>query len=862
MKFSLTTFFVLFLFFTLCAQQPLTYYLPDIEYDESVPTPSSVLGYQIGEWHLSHDQLIMYMRELAAASPRVSIQEYARSYEHRPLVFLTITSEENHRNLENIRKTHLALSDPEQSKEVDIEGQPAVIYQGFSIHGNEASGGNAAPLVAYYLAAGKSDQVQKILDQTVILLDPCFNPDGFHRFSTWVNMHKNENLTAAGEDREYDEAWPGGRTNHYWFDLNRDWLLVQHPESQGRIKLFHDWKPNVLTDHHEMGTNRTFFFMPGIPQRTNPVTPLRNQELTGQIAEFHAEALDEIGSLYYAEESFDDFYYGKGSTYPDANGAVGILFEQASARGHIQESENGLLSFPFAIRNQVHTGISTLKAGVALREELLEYQREFYRSAKKEAEQSRVKAYVFGSRKESVRAAALVELLRRHEIEVYSLAKDMEARAHNYEAGNAYVVPVAQTQYRLIRGIFETRTRFQDSVFYDVSSWTLPLSFGLPYDSLNSRQYSGQLLGEAVSGLGAKPVVARPQQSSYAYLLDWNSYLAPKALYLLMKNGLRAKVANKPFTLEGKDYPAGTVMIPVQNQNKNTDQIYSLVLEASAVAHTVITGVKTGLSPEGIDLGSPSFEPLRRPKIMLVVGEGVSAYEAGEVWHLLDQRYGIPITKVEWAQLGRTDLHDYTAIVMVDGGYGNNKSASAGQLTEWVKQGGTLVAIKGAATWANSAGIAKLRLRTNGNGQYDNGRKPYHTLAAERGSRRIGGAIVSLDVDLSHPLFYGFQREQLPALQRGTLAFELPRNPYAAPAVYQEVPLLSGYIKEENQQKLGGSAAVVVSGAGAGRTICMSINPNFRAFWYGTNRLFANSLFLGSTISSSTIERANGGDNK
>ncbi|MCB0580702.1 MAG: (d)CMP kinase [Phaeodactylibacter sp.] len=358
-------------------KQPLTYYLPDIKYDPDIPTPESFLGYQIGEWHISHDQQLFYLRALAAASPRVTITEYARTYENRPLVYLTITSEANHGRLEQLRQEHLALSRPGKSPDEDMEKMPLVVYQGFSIHGNEPSGGNAAPLVAYYLAAGQSDEVRRTLEETVILLDPCFNPDGFHRFSTWANMHKNLHLTDDSQDREYNEAWPRGRTNHYWFDLNRDWLPAQHPESRGRLQVFHDWKPNILTDHHEMGTNATFFFMPGVPERTNPITPWENQELTGRIGAYHAAALDEIGSLYYSQEGYDDFYYGKGSTYPDANGCIGILFEQASSRGHLQATINGPLSFSFTIRNQVATALSTQKAAVGLRTDLLDYQRRF-----------------------------------------------------------------------------------------------------------------------------------------------------------------------------------------------------------------------------------------------------------------------------------------------------------------------------------------------------------------------------------------------------------------------------------------------------------------------------------------------------
>ena len=295
------------------AQETLEYYLPqDISYDKSIPTPKDVLGYEVGEWHVSHDQLVYYMTAVANASDRITMETFARTYENRPLVLLTVTSPANHKNIGDIRAKHIQLTNPKESKGLNTDKMPVVIYQGYSIHGNEASGSNAALLYAYYLAAAQGKEIEQKLENTVILLDPSFNPDGMNRFASWVNTHKSNTPVADPNDREYSEAWPRGRTNHYWFDLNRDWLLTQHPESQGRIRNFHHWKPNVLTDHHEMGTNNTFFFQPGVPSRTHPITPLKNQELTGKIGEYHAKFLDGIGSLYYTKENFDDFYYGKG----------------------------------------------------------------------------------------------------------------------------------------------------------------------------------------------------------------------------------------------------------------------------------------------------------------------------------------------------------------------------------------------------------------------------------------------------------------------------------------------------------------------------------------------------------------------
>ena len=840
-------------------KQPLAYYLPDISYSPDVPTPEAFLGYQIGEWHLSHDQQLFYMRALAEASPRVTITEYARTYENRPLVYLTITSEANHRRLEQIRRDHLALSDPGSGADKNLEGQPAVLYQGFSIHGNEPSGGNAAPLVAYYLAAGQSDEVQRILDETVILLDPCFNPDGFHRFSTWANMHKNENLTDDSQDREYNEAWPRGRTNHYWFDLNRDWLLVQHPESQGRVRVFHEWKPNILTDHHEMGTNATFFFMPGVPERTNPITPWENQELTGKIGAYHADALDEIGSFYYTQEGYDDFYYDKGSTYPDANGSIGILFEQASSRGHLQATVNGPLSFPFTIRNQVATALSTQKAAIGMRTELLDYQRRFYRSALEEARQGDRKAVVFGGTEDQARLCAMVEILRRHQVQVYPLARSLEADGQSFSPGSAFVVPFEQPQYRLIRGVFDTTTTFRDSIFYDVSSWALPLAFNVAYAEVKGKSYNKNLLGEALSGLAPEREASPPPLSRYAYLLEWEDYYAPRALNYLMSNGLRAKVATRDFELEGRNYQKGTVLIPVQNQARTEAQIHQLAARAVADSKAPIYSVSTGFTPSGIDLGSNDFEALRLPKVLLLVGNGVSSYGAGEVWHLLDQRYGMKVSKMELDDVAGSNLDNYTAIVMPDGSYSGLSKEGWDKLSDWARQGGILIAIEAAAEAAQKQGLASLKAKENPQKEGDTTeRRPYERLDADRGSEAVGGAIVQADVDLSHPLFFGCHRSPMPLFRSNRLAFEPGGNAYATPAVYTDKPLLSGYIKDENLELIRNSAAVVVSAVGRGRTICLVDNPNFRAFWYGTNRIFANSIFFGSAISRYATEKASG----
>jgi len=841
---------------TLSAQVALDYYLPkDTKYDSAVPTPQSWLGFQVGEWHVRHDLLAGYMKALAAASDRVTIVEYARSYEHRPLLLLTITSPENQQNIEKIKADHLLLSDPERSGEVDLSTMPVFVWMGYSVHGNEPSGSNASLAVAYHLAAAQGPEIERQLKDAVILMDPSINPDGLGRFAHWANMHKSKNLVADPDSREHREGWPSGRTNHYWFDLNRDWMPVQHPESQGRIKKFHEWKPNVVTDHHEMGTNSTYFFQPGVPSRNHPMSPKRTFELTTEIAKYHARALDKIGSLYYMQENFDDFYYGKGSTYPDVNGAVGILFEQASSRGHVQESINGRLTFPFTIRNQVTTSFSTLNAALDLRKELLEHQRTTYTGALKKAKTAPVKAYVVGSPKDPARTHALLKILRTHKITVHKLARSLTANGITFNPETSFIVPSNQKQFRFLTALLEKRTTFTDSLFYDISAWSLPLAFNLQHAELKSNAYDPGLLGAAVD----EPQFPQGTQSlgnkAYGYAFEWHGYFAPRALYRLLSAGINARVATSTFssqTQQGEHhFDYGTIVVPVGIQPEKADEIRALFAKIATEDGIDVFSLSTGLRASGIDLGSPSFHVVKKPKVMLVTGNGASSYDVGEAWHLFDQRYDMDVSMVETTNLSSVDLRNYTAIVLSNGRYSTISKKAKAALKSWVQQGGTLVAVGGAARWAAANKLATVDFKKTKRDSLVK-KRPYNKASSDNGAQVVGGAIVEAEIDLTHPVAWGYQTEKLAIFRRGTMVMKPSKNKYATPVRYTDSPLLSGYISKENQNMLPNAASVVVSGNGRGRVILMADNPNFRAFWYGTNKLFANAVFFGSAISGRT----------
>ncbi|UJH66800.1 M14 family zinc carboxypeptidase [Allomuricauda sp. SCSIO 65647] len=818
----------------------LDYYLPDnVSYDPDIPTPKEIIGHEVGEWHVTHDKLVMYMNILAEKSDRITIENRGKTYEGRPLLLLTVTSPQNHQNLEKIRQDHIALTES-GSNSLNTNEMPIVVYQGFSIHGNEASGSNATLAYAYHLAAAQGPEMAEKLNDMIILLDPCLNPDGLQRFAYWANVHRSQNLNPDPNEREYHEIWPGGRTNHYWFDMNRDWLPVQLPESRARIETFHKWLPNILTDHHEMGTNSTFFFQPGEPSRVHPLTPKINQELTAEIGSYHAKALDRIGSLYYSEENFDDYYYGKGSTFPDVNGSIGILFEQSSSRGHIQESENGILTFPFTIRNQFTTALSTIEAAENMRSKILDYQRKYYADVKNEGVRSKTKGYVFGDGKDAVRAWHLAEILNRHKIDFHELADDVTIKGKQYKKGHAYVVPTEQKNPRLLKAMFEKRTTFIDSLFYDVSAWTFPLSFNLDYTEVTSLVNAGEEITDF------KPIIGSISgESNYAYLFEWHGYYTPKALNEIVQKGLRAKVAKSPFTLEGKKYDYGTIMVPVQNQVLDSQALHQFLEQVAQKAQIQITAVNTGLT-KGIDLGSNDFDPIKKQKVGILVGDGVRSYDAGEIWHLFDTRYDMKITKIDTRYFKNVDLGKYTDLIIPSGWNSQilNKEG-AEKIKAWVKSGGTVIGYRNVANWFKKNEFMKLEMKEDTLVAKD---ISYDQKQDYLGAQVTGGAIFEAKLDRSHPVGYGYASDRISLFRNTNIYLKPAKNSYDNPIQYTNNPLQSGYISEENAELIKNSVPFKIKRLGKGRVILFTDNTNFRAFWYGTNKLLMNAIFFGQMM--------------
>lgn len=820
-------------------------------FNKDIPSPEVFLGYPIGDQHTRHDQIVSYFEHLAQLSDRATITYYGKTHEHRKLVILNISSPQNITNLEKIRIEHVKVADP--TSDVNLSNLPLFINLAYNVHGNEPSSTEAALLTAYALVASTNENVLNYLNEAVIFIDPTINPDGRDRHANWANTHKGSPPVSDPMDIEHSEISPSGRTNHYYFDLNRDWWLAINPESRGKLKWYHDWYPNVVTDFHEMGTNSTYFFEPMKPNASkNPIMPKENYTtLNETFAKQFANDLDEIGSMYFTKEVFDGTYPGYGSSYPDLQGALALLFEQASSRGHVQRQSTGEnLTFAFTIRNQYTSSFATIKAALKNKSILHDYQKKFFNSALSNAAKSKIKGYVFGDWQDPSRTSEFIDKLLLHKVKLYELGKDVVIKGTTFKKGGAYFVPTNQPQYRMVQSVFETYSTYSDSVYYDASSWSLVNFYNMPYATSTTA-----LIGNEIT-IAPTNTTSVPQKSKYTYILPWNDYYAPAALYYIQSHGVVTTSAFKPFkinTNEGiNEFGFGSVVIPVGRQLISSDSLYSLIKNVANKWSIQVCTTSTGYSNSGIDLGSRNLQVLKLPKAVMFVGEGVNSYEHGEVWHLLDKRMHMPITKVPLRNFDRLNLYDYNVLVMVSGSYYQLDSTEIIKIKSWVEAGNTLITSRTASKWVIEKNIVKETLIVETKEDSESkivDRLDYVDAREYIGKKQVGGAIFEIDLDITHPLGFGYTRRKLPVYRNSNVWIAPSTNPYGTVGKYTENPHIDGFISNDNLNTfLKPSASLIVSSVGSGRVVMFADNPNFRGSWYGTNRLFLNAIFLGQHI--------------
>ena len=797
--------------------------VPGAQYNPAIQTPNAFFGFAIGERLADWGNITAYMNYLAQASDRVSTKTFGRTFEGRDFMHVYITSPKNQARLEQIRQEHLQLLDPKVSGDLDIDAMPLVINLGGSIHGNEISGCQALLMIAYYFTAAQGAEIEKTLDNTVLIITPGFNPDGLTRFCSWINTTASRNHFLDKQSREYTEAQPSSRANHYWMDCNRDWLAVQHDVGRNGAAMYEYWMPNVLLDMHEMGTRNFFYFSPGDPNRTYQYIPQENQDLTLAISKYTERNLKKIGTQYFTRRGYDDYFIGKGACYGDIQGSVCILHEAASSRGHVaHSSKNGDFTLPETIRWQGHAAMAVFEGAVANSHALKDYQRRFYVNAAAAAQSDGNKGYLFDARGDKALAWHFLDCLHLHEIEVYKTV--------DKKGNEQYYVPFNQRHYYKIKGIFEDITSFQDSVFYDISTWSTARAYGLNY-KLTATEPAAP---EKISQWDFPQGKIDGGQSAIGYAFSDGDYYAPYLIGALQKKGIRVEVAPQAFEYRykaakvKKNFPAGTLIVPVADQPMNADDLYAFLTEEAAKSAVDLTALQAD-AKKGFDLAAVKRAPVRKPRTAIMTN--AASIQQGSMWFLLDHRYAMNHSLVEATALADTsfDVTRYDVVIFSGNGIPKKEKAAEGyaKLGQWVRNGGTLVLIGGA----------------NHVGEYIGAVSPKVRLPKSN----ISGAVLNAELVGESPILWGYDRKDLDIFKSRATGWKLPEGAKEI-LRFSDEPYRSGYITDHNIERLAGSPAAATVKLGRGSIVYFLDEVNYRSYWFCTNHLLTNAIYFGNLL--------------
>ncbi len=848
---------VAFIFFssTMALSQSWEFF-PDGTYDDKITSPQDFLGYDLGERFTYHHSMLAYFEKLAEESNRIEFHTYGYSYERRPLTYLIISSPENFENLESIRENNLKLTDPRKTDDEEAENiiktNPSIAWIGYNVHGNEASGAEAALLAAYQLAAGTDEITEALLRDLVIIIDPVLNPDGREYYSLNYNRALDKrpgSLPIASEHR----AVRGGRTNHYNVDLNRDWAFITQIETRDRLKLYKQWMPQVAADIHEMGPNSSYFFFPAAsPVNLNfPEQVKKWQRIYGQ---GNARAFDKYGWQYFTGEIFDMYYPGYGDSWPSLNGATGMTYEQGGggfAGVALKRGENDILTLRDRLWHHFTASIATLKVSSDNREARLRDFYDFFKTAVEEGRNGAMKEVIFPPPRNPLTFNIMLETLRQHGVEVQKVAEsfkakkvhgyfDEEEQDKNFPEGS-YIIRMDQPQKRMAKILFEQDQAIPDTFFYDLSSWAYPYSSNIETYWSETRS---NVRTTPVNGSHIVQGRVEENKASYAYLLPLSGIESTLATYELIRAGVKGGIANRDFTNNGRKYKRGTSVFYVINNN-NTD-VHGLVSETADKYGLTFYGAESGISENGIDLGSMRISNFVLPKIGIV---GATGY----LRHLFDHRYDIEFISINEEQLGGLDIDDINVLIVT----GNLSSTMKNENTknrfkQWLRDGGVYVGWSGGTSFALSkdGGLANFKLakapKKDKKEEEKEDEKLKRLTVEEREQYRkkssSPGYFARVHLDTTHPLAYGMAKE-IAVLKFGTTAFELSKQGGII-GILDKNPRLSGYVYKDNQDKIADKGYLAHKKMGRGHVILFSDNPVFREFTIGLDPLLLNAVLL------------------
>ncbi len=842
--------------------RPAFEYFGGFELDESIPTPQSVLGYEVGDGFTRHGDVVRYLERVAEASERMTMAQYGATYEHRSLNYLVISSPENLRRFNSIRERNLELTNPATSAaraDEIIRTNPAIVWFSYNVHGNEASSSEAAMQMVYTLAAAQNDEIQNILNNVVLIVDPMVNPDGRDRYVNWYNtvLGVGQGPNSSSDAAEHDEPWPGGRTNHYYFDLNRDWLWLVHPESRTRLALYRTIKPQLHIDYHEQGHRNPYFFGPG-DDPYNQNIPAETREWLEIYGAANAKAFDERGLVYSTRERFDYLYPGYGKVLPVYHGAVGLLCEQAG-HGFAGLVVDVMGEYKLTLRrrafNHFLTGMSYLETTAANREGQLERFRRFFVDSSKLSGDGPM-AFLVRADNDPALLQKVWDLCQAHGIVIETMDENANIQGlTSYKTGGdpgpgkmpagTWVIRADQPMGRLARAVFERDTEVTDIDTYDITAWSLPVSFGL------HAYYTPTAVAAATTVLEEWEAPA-PELSGVgeiAFVIDAKQHQFPIAMGLAAKHELFARLTGDAIsTVDDVEFSGGSLIVyTIRNRPEQLQAFVEDCLEQGLNVHRVGSGLNT----KGFVLGADDNDLLELPRVLLVRDSPISGNSYGQHWHLLDIAMPIPYTAVNAESLTRIDLDDYNVIVMPEM-YGSLNESTTNAIKDWVRGGGTLVANGPSASWACRA---LLDLKNEDDEEDKDEPKPSAKTYAEREQEsiedRVPGALLLANIDVTHPLAAGMD-DWIGVLKRGTRTLPVADNGYVvarfADAKSGEGLRIGGTISKSNEDEIGGTPFMTQHRLGRGSVICFSDDQTFRGFHHAGMRLLMNAIVYGPSL--------------
>jgi len=845
------------------ARQPFDYF-GGLTFDETIPTARDVLGYDLGGRFARHADIVRYIEALAAASDRVALERYGESHQHRSLHILTISSPENLKNLDRILSRNRELTEPRRlddaRKREIIAINPAIVWLSYNVHGNEASASNAALQVAYTMASATNEEVENILDNVVLVIDPLLNPDGRDRYISFV-----ENATGAGGANpnpyaaEHDEPWPSGRTNHYLFDLNRDWLWMTQPESRARVPMYRRYMPQLHVDYHEQGYLSPYFFGSG-EEPFNVNIPEETKEWTRKYGEANAQVFDREGLVYATMERFDYLYPGYGKVLPVYQGAVGLLTEKA---GHgraglaIEVSDQYTLTLRERTRHHFLTSMNYLESTAKWRRDQLERFARFFAESM-DPEQGLARAFVISADNDPGLLAKAWDLCSTQGIEIEELRSRTEMGGlRDYRTGEtgdvdvpagSWVIRTAQPMGRLVNAIFERESELTEKETYDITGWSLPVSFGLSaWEAMEDIRADTRPLTN-----WSEPAAETTGYGEVAIMIDSNQHRLPAAAGALMRHEIFARAAGDEIEIDGQTFGMGSLIIhPERNRDRDIES-FLRELEALGVrAHRVGSGMPT----RGHTLGANDNGLYTHPKVLIVRGAPTSSYSYGQLWWFLDQDARLPHTAVNADALRQVNLSDYNVIVLPEMWGGLERIAGESvveEMKEWTREGGTIVAIGSAARWATEhiAGYKEDEQKKEGEDAEEE-RPPLKDLTWEqRRERRVDdnvpGPMLGAAVDTTHPLSAG-SRDWVGAIKRSDELLPVDDSG-AVVARYFDDPKIGGHISERNRERFGGAPFMTHHSVGGGNVIGVADDVSIRGFMHGPMRLVLNAIVYGPSL--------------